>query len=308
MAQRKMKVREMMDRPPDAERPPVDEALPPEVDQPRRSIGRILVALDASANSREALTTAVNLAATLRAELHGVFVEDINLLRLAELPFAREIQFADTGLHQLEMESLQRRLRARAAILRHEVEELSGEHKLTSTFSVIRGPVEKELLAAALETDMLAVGRLGHSLLNRMRMGSTARAVTARAASAVLLVKSDVAAEPIIALYDGSATGLRALRLAAELAEQGGDLRVLLWASDEEEAFERREFAAQLLDESGVQAQIQHLSGDLPLRVLQWVNRQKGNLLLLGGGDNHLPPDIFSLLLDEAEQHILVIK
>lgn len=298
----------MMDRPPDAERPPVDEALPPEVDQPRRSIGRILVALDASANSREALTTAVNLAATLRAELHGVFVEDINLLRLAELPFAREIQFADTGLHQLEMESLQRRLRARAAILRHEVEELSGEHKLTSTFSVIRGPVEKELLAAALETDMLAVGRLGHSLLNRMRMGSTARAVTARAASAVLLVKSDVAAGPIIALFDGSATGLRALRLAAELAEQGGDLCVLLWASDEEEAFERREFAAQLLDESGVQAQIQHLSGDLPLRVLQWVNRQKGNLLLLGGGDNHLPPDIFSLLLDEAEQHILVIK
>ena len=298
----------MMDRPPDAERPPVDEALPPEVDQPRRSIGRILVALDASANSREALTTAVNLAATLRAELHGVFVEDINLLRLGELPFAREIQFADTGLHQLEMESLQRRLRARAAILRHEVEELSGEHKLTSTFSVIRGPVEKELLAAALETDMLAVGRLGHSLLNRMRMGSTARAVTARAASAVLLVKSDVAAGPIIALFDGSATGLRALRLAAELAEQGGDLCVLLWASDEEEAFECREFAAQLLDESGVQAQIQHLSGDLPLRVLQWVNRQKGNLLLLGGGDNHLPPDIFSLLLDEAEQHILVIK
>ncbi len=298
----------MMDRPLDAERPPADEALPPEVDQPRRSIGRILVALDASANSREALATAVNLAATLHSELHGVFVEDINLLRLAELPFAREIQFADTGLHQLEMESLQRRLRARAAILRHEVEELSGEHKLTSTFSVIRGPVEKELLTAALETDLLAVGRLGHSLLNRLGMGSTARAVTARAASAVLLVKSDVAAGPIIVLYDGSATGLRALRLAAELAERGGDLRVLLWASDEEEAFERREFAAQLLEESGVQAQIQHLSGDLPLRVLQWVNRQKGNLLLLGGGDNYLPADIFSLLLDEAEQHILVIK
>lgn len=298
----------MMDRPLDAELPPADEPLPPVVDRPRRSIDRILVALDASANSREALATAVNLAATLRSELHGIFVEDINLLRLAELPFAREIQFADTGLRQLEMESLQRRLRARAAILRHEVEELSGEHKLTSTFSVIRGPVEKELLAAALETDLLAVGRLGHSLLNRLGMGSTARALAARAASAVLLVKSDVAAGPIIALYDGSATGLRALRLAAELAEQGGDLRVLLWASDEEEAFERREFAAQLLEESGVEAQIQHLSGDLPLRVLQWVNRQKGNLLLLGGGDNHLPPDIFSLLLDEAEQHILVIK
>lgn len=300
----------MMDQPTEMDSASPAEAPPHEAEQEqlRWSIRRILVALDASTNSREALATAVNLAATLRSEIHGIFVEDINLLRLAELPFAREIRFADNALRQVEMDGLQRKLRARAAILRQELEELTGEHKITSTFQVLRGPVDRELLAAALDTDLLAVGRMGHSILNRMRLGSTARAITVRAASAVLLVKSDVEAGPIIALYDGSATGWRALRLAAELAKSGGDLRVLVWATNEEDAFARRQLAARLLEEVGIQAQLQHLSGDLPQRVLQWVNRQKGNLLLLGGSDNFLPPDIFGILLDEAEQHILVIK
>ena len=48
---------------------------------------RILVALDASAHSHAALAAAVALAARLHAEIEGLFVEDINLLRLAELPF-----------------------------------------------------------------------------------------------------------------------------------------------------------------------------------------------------------------------------
>ena len=57
------------------------------------SIKRILVALDASAANRTALQTAALLASELQAELQALFVEDINLLRLAELPFAREVVF-----------------------------------------------------------------------------------------------------------------------------------------------------------------------------------------------------------------------
>jgi nucleotide-binding universal stress UspA family protein len=300
----------MMENPHNLDAATPEKELPEsgEAEQPRWSIRRILVALDASTNSREALATAVNLASTLKSEIHGIFVEDVNLLRLAELPFAREIQFANHTLRQLEINSLQRQLRARAAILRRELEEVAGEHQIASNFTVSRGQVERELMAAAGDSDVLVVGRLGHSLLNRMRLGSTARAVMARAASAVLLVKADVSAGPIIALYDGSVTGLRALRLAAELAEQGGDLRVLVWGLDEEEAFARRQLAVREVDEFTIEPQFQHLSGDLPLRVLQWVNRQKGNLLLLGGGEHNLPQDILDVLLAEAEQHVLVIK
>lgn len=273
-----------------------------------RSIHRVLIALDASVNSNAALEAAVNLAETLKSEVLGLFVEDINLIRLTELPFVREVRFAERDLQRLEQESVQRSLRARAALLRHELEELTTERKITSSFRVIRGPVDRELLAAALESDLIALGRLGHSVTHRTRLGSTAQAIVRSAASAVLLVKTGVGPGPVIALYDGSAMGERALLLAAELADQVGDLRILVWALDEQTAYGRRQRAIELLEKADVQLQFQHLSGDDPGRVIEWVNRQKGSLLLLGGGERNLPDNIVQILLDEAQQHILFIR
>ena len=271
-------------------------------------IRRIVVALDASSGSRAALATAVSLAETLKTELHGLFVEDINLLRLSELPFAREVQFAESKLRRLEREELLKRLRARAAILKHEIQELAAEHKITSSFQVIRGPVDRELLAAALDTDLLAVGRLGHSIARHAKLGSTARAVVDRATSAVLLVSGDITSGPIVALYDGSDVGRRVLELAVALAEQGGDLRVLVWAESEAGAFEVRQKAAHLLESHAARIQYQHLSSDNPQFVLQWISRQKAGLLLLGAGESQLPGHVFHALLDEAEQNILIIR
>lgn len=273
-----------------------------------RSIHHILIALDASTNSHAALEAAVNLAELLKSEVLGLFVEDTNLLRLADLPFVREVRFAERTMQRVEQEALVRGLRARAALLRHELEEMATERKLTSSFRVIRGSVNRELLAAALETDLVVLGRLGHTVARGVPLGSTARAIVSRAASAVLLVKAGVESGPVIALYDGSEEGRRALLLAAELADHVGDLRVLVWASDEETAYARRQYAIQLLEKADVQLQFQHLSGDDPQRVIEWVNRQKGSLLILGGGAKNLPDDIAQELLDEAQQHILYLR
>lgn len=272
------------------------------------SIRRILVALDASSNSREALTVAAGLARTLHSEIAGLFIEDINLVRLSELPFAREVIFAESTLRNIESEGLQRRLKTRAAILRRELNELASEYKLTGTFQVVQGSVNREILSAALKTDMLAVGRLGHSIFGRTRLGSTAREVVTRATSTVLLVKSGVESGPIMALFDGSKSGLRALHLAAELVDRVGDLRILAWAPDEQSAFDRRQLAIKLLKANESPAQFQHLSGDNPQKVIEWVNRQKGSLLILGGGDGSLPDDILQILLEDAEQHILIVR
>ena len=269
---------------------------------------RVLVALDASHNSRAALVAAIGLAETFHAEIVGLFVEDINLLRLAALPFAREVRFGEAVVRRFEPETIERNLRARAAILRRELEDLATEHKVPSTFRVLRGPIDRELLTAAVETDLLAMGRLGHSLAHRARLGSTAQTAVERAASAVLLVKADVENGPIIVLYDGSAAGQRALALAAELAGKVGDMRILVWATDEETAFARRQEAAHFLADLDAITEYQHLAGDNPQLVMRWINRQRGSLLIVGGVDNNLPADILQTLLDDAEQHILVIR
>lgn len=287
----------------------LDPAVDPNEGVPEgQVIRRILVALDASTNSRAAMATAIGLAETLKTEVLGLFVEDINLIRLAELPFVREVLFAEHGTRQVEQDSIARKLRARAALLRREIDDLAREHNVTSSFQVRRGPVDKELLSAVLDSDLLVIGRLGQSISRRIRLGSTARAIVNRATSAVLLVKSDAGVGPIIALFDGSEVGLRVLALATELAATSGDLRVLVWAPNEEAAFENRQLAAHLLDKAAENTQLQHLSGDNPQLVLEWVNRQKGSLMLLGGLSSLIPPDIFQTLLDEAEQHILVIR
>jgi len=48
-----------------------------------RTAGRILVVLDASRQGFAALEAAAALAGQLRAELHGLFIEDASLLKLA---------------------------------------------------------------------------------------------------------------------------------------------------------------------------------------------------------------------------------
>ena len=102
---------------------------PPDAAAPEsgRSSRRILVALDASSHSHAALAAAVALAGRLHSELQGIFVEDINLLRLAELPFAREVRFGLSAARPVQGEELQRGLRARAAVLRRELEEVRAE-------------------------------------------------------------------------------------------------------------------------------------------------------------------------------------
>lgn len=275
------------------------------------SVRRILVALDASAHSQAALNAAVNLASRLHSEVHGLFVEDINLLRLAELPFAREVRYGEPAARLVERDDLQRKLRARATVLRHELEALAEQNKLRSTFRVVRGSVDSELLAAALESDLLALGRLGHSFARRARLGSVARAAVAKAASAVLLVWPDTDGGPVIVLYDGSAAGRRALATAAAVAGMEGespDLRVLVWGPDEQAAFDRRQLAVRLLEPVRTHVQYQHLSGGDPQRILDWVNKQHGSLLVLAAGEDGLPADVLECLLNDAEQHILLIR
>jgi nucleotide-binding universal stress UspA family protein len=274
--------------------------------EPERWPRRILVALDASSHSHAALAASVALAGRLHSELQGIFVEDINLLRLAELPFAREVRFGLPAARPVQGDELLRGLRARAAVLRRELEEVAEQNKVSSTFRVVRGAVAGELIAAALEADVLALGRMGHSLSRRARLGSTARAAIARAASAVLLVQPEVEAGPVLVLYDGSPSGGRALALAADLSEEGGELRVLVWGPDEASAFARRQLAAHLLEARGCQAQYQHLAGGSPRRVLAWVNKQHGSLLIVPAAG--WPAEVLETLLDDAQPHLLIIR
>jgi hypothetical protein len=121
--------------------------------------GRILVRLEGAPPARAAMEAAAGIAARLEAELVGLFVEDIELLHWAGLPFTREVGLASARSRPLDVKAMERTLRSLANESREALAEIAARTPLRWSFRVARGSLP-ELLAAAAEADLL-VARAG---------------------------------------------------------------------------------------------------------------------------------------------------
>ena len=178
---------------------------------------RILVALDESEDHQRVLQSAAEVAARLKAELRGLFVEDVNLLRLAELPCAREVH--QTG-HQTTPDAklIRREMKVHADAARRSLARAAERYSLRSSFRVAQGHVASELITAAGDNDMMVVGRTRLAHHRRLHMGTTARRVAAQAPAAVLIPGRGNIDGPLVVSFDGSPETCRALDATARLA------------------------------------------------------------------------------------------
>lgn len=194
------------------------------------AINRILVALDASTHSVAALRAAAELAGSLQAELHGLFVEDANLLRAAELPMARELRFPFASHARMNPATMRHQLQAQAYQARRALSSLCQQQHLKWTFQVVQGKVSSAVLEAAGRADLLCVGRASRPVLGKPRLGSTARAAAMASERSVLLVSHGMRLQaPVTLPFDGSPEADRALPLACRLARLvGGSLSAIL--------------------------------------------------------------------------------
>ena len=243
---------------------------------------RILVALDGSKHSLAALDAAVHLAAGLEAELHGIFVEDINLLKLAHLPFARHIRYPSAATEPIDAAGLERELRVKGEQARKALAAAASPAQVPWSFRVLRGRVTAEVLAAASGADLLTMGKGGHSLTGR-RLGSIALAAVANAPRALMFVQEGVRfGPPILAVYDASPGSLRALGAAQRFAEAMGDGMTLIIVAEGHEAARRaREELAPLVERGKRQVHYRYVASasDLVAAVL----RERGGVLVLSG-------------------------
>ena len=182
-------------------------------------IKRILVALDASAHSRAALEAAAQLAERLNAELLGVFVQDLELLQLAQLPFAREVGLTSAGRRRIDPQSMELALRAQAETARSAFDSIARSHHVHSSFRIARGNVIRELVAASAEVDLVALGAAGHMEFAGRRVGSTVRGICAGARCSVLIEQhTKRAGASVLLLYEDSPGADAALARAEQLA------------------------------------------------------------------------------------------
>ncbi|MFN4339272.1 hypothetical protein [Parvibaculum sp.] len=200
---------------------------------------RIVVGLDTSLVTRDALALAARLAASVDARLKGIFVEDENLLHLADLPFAREISFSGE-IRELDAERMLRAMKAQAESARRMLARIASEAKIDWSFDVRRGRPLTTLAEHAVEDDTLVI-RSGAT--GSREVGRAVRAATREARADVLLVargaglkgalvpppasmrgalQSPLPGRPVAAIDDGSSPGEACCAFAETLAARIG--------------------------------------------------------------------------------------
>lgn len=276
------------------------------------TIRRILVALDASPHSLAALEAAIQMAMQSGAEVAGIFVEDVNLSRLAAMPFAREVCLISATSRQFDMECVERHLHAQATRIRHSLAGQAERASVRWSFHVARGSVAQEVLSAAADADVVVLGRSGSSLVRGRRLGSTARAVLSGAPRATMLVQQGTRIQaPFWVLYDGSPPSRRALAAAAGMvAETNERLTVLLPVADVDEAAALRDEIADWLRAREVSADYRVLSASNVSALVQMlrVQGQGKGTLILPASTSVLEIDAVSELLDETQVPVLIVR
>jgi len=208
----------------------------------KRTVHRILVAVDASPQSLAALQVATDLAARLEAELIGIFVEDINLVHTAGLPFAYQINIATGSLQRINSANIERQLRAQARWVQNNMAILADSTNIRWTFRVVRGNIPVQLLAAAMEADLTILGKTGWS--GGRWLGSTAQKVVIQAPCTSLILQRTVHFKlPVIVVYDGSEEGRKALASVNLIASHDSPILVIILAENAEKAGELRQDA-----------------------------------------------------------------
>ncbi len=191
---------------------------------------RVVIAFDSSRASRAALDVSAGLAASLGAELTGLFIEDVNQLRLGALPFTR---LAGPGplSRDVDLRTIERSMRRAAEEARAALERMAvtRANPVPWSFRIVRGGITRELSAVAKPADLIVV--------EERALGRAARAALATAGASVLcLCSSAPGAKEVIVTFGETDGEMRAIDSAVRVARATDRTLTVLVTDAEQEA------------------------------------------------------------------------
>jgi hypothetical protein len=120
-------------------------------------VGRIVAALHPRRPLGTQIEALAERARALDAELIGLFIEDIEMLRFAAMPFACEIGTATARKRSVNLAGMERYMAARAAEFRVALGQVLDRTSVAWTFRIARGTVFDQLVAAGVEREEAAL-------------------------------------------------------------------------------------------------------------------------------------------------------
>ena len=271
------------------------------------NIRRILVAVDASPASLAALEIGAELAARYNAELIGIFVEDVNLLRLAEYPFTREIGLYSTRTTRIDVSQMERQMRAQARTVRRRLAMVAEGARLQWSFQTARGVVHVALREAAENVDLIVMGRTGWT--RQRHLGSTARVMVMESPRHTMILRRRVRfGVPVLVAYDGSEASRKALSAVSLIWEEESRLTVLILAEDVELARHLQGETEEFLAGFAMAPRFRWLK-IIDQDILAQIIREEGcGVVILPAGSEHLPADKLISFLNQTDCAVLVVR
>ena len=184
-----------------------------------RRIERVVVPFDAATESLAAIETAARLAACAKATLHGIFIEDEELLHVAALPFTRQLS-PGVGVQPFTVEDTELHLKAAAGRTRRELIAAARRHGVDASFEVVRGGPQAALSGIS-EHDIVVAGARGRPIARHFRVECRWWSSVEIASGPLLLARQepDGRGPVIVLLRDSGPEAARLLNIAAQVAE-----------------------------------------------------------------------------------------
>ncbi len=274
------------------------------------ALHRIIVAMDSSVHAQAAAEAAVGLAVRFEAVLEGLFVEDVNLINLAEHPVGRLVSFPSGIAGSLDRGAVERFIRNECRSAQRALETMANRRGLQAGFRILRGRVDSEILAAASKADLLVVGLAARSGSSRGRPGSVALAAAERAPGSVLIYRTGVSpsGDPLVC-FDGLHGSVKALDAAISLPrENNREIRVALVSSEAFTVTALREKVEELLADRGLKAQIVECAPQNLEQLCRFAASAGTNAIVLAAESPILQREGLRRLLTDANCPLLLVR
>jgi nucleotide-binding universal stress UspA family protein len=272
-------------------------------------INRILIPLDTSSHSFAALQAAVNLAHHYQAKLRGIFIEDITLLSLAEMPFRQEVGEYTAIIREISTDGMTRGIFVQSKTVVKTFQNLIRRTDLEGDIAILRGKVNEIIKSEASQCDLLILGKSGTNPSSIHRMGSTTRAmIRDQKVSLLLIEEGNQLGHPIFVLFDNSPLGATSLETAGDLLEPGQSLVILLNNDNDHTFEENRKFLRRWSSEKQINISIQ---GFKPRSFDQFVKQFSGlktGLFVLPKLEDIKKRWLVEICLEEVTLPVLLIQ
>jgi hypothetical protein len=270
----------------------------------KHEIKRVIVPIDAACETHNAIDTAARLAAQWKVPLHGVFIEDEELISFAGLPFAHQITLG-SGLEPLTKDHIEDHFRAFAERTRHELKSAAEHGGVKWSFEVVRGPFAAASLG---EHDFVVAGASCRPIGSHFRIASRWWSLTAIIAPPLLLAKRQwETGGSIFALLRGrSSQSARMLEIAAQIA---GISRAALTVAGPPDLAGADDFAtwvSELLEGHSLSVRVESTAAE-PAPLRQRIIELDCRLFVLEGSPEEGRPEELRELVEPLACDVLVV-